>query len=814
MKHAFPRDELRSVSCSGMDTFGSYSLTLIDSLDSLLIFNRTADFQRAVAWLGTKLAFDVDKTVSLFETNIRVLGGLVSGYAFWLEHYASSFDASPLLRLAVDLANRLLPAFATPTGIPYGSINLRRGVVPGESLITSTAGGGSYMVEFGMLSALTGNPAYWLVARRSYMALWRFRTKQGLLGSHIHIQTGAWTEALGAVGSNVDSFYEYGLKAALLFDDEEVMGTFVASYRAAQQYLHRDGWFLDIGLSDHRLAAPVAIQHLQGFWFGMQVLFGDVAAAARSMRRYHAVFRRAGAMPERFDLFAAQPIGDSEGSAYHLRPELAESLYYLSQAWPNAHEWQTMALDHVHSLAGRMQTACGFGGLSDVRKAGLIDRMESFLLAETLKYLLLTFDPDHMLHRRANVIFSTEGHAMPISQTLRKRLSVAAALVGTAGGLGSSSAASGAQPLMCPRVQSDDAGWLFGGREQHDFFTGMSAADKAAIMYLDDVALAVAAAAAAASAAAQQASGPATSTSPSPPARAPSVTGKAPVGAPGSAPASAASLAGDAAMMLLVIHADGLRSELALAQAMLSFRPQGTDQLALQSVNGVSVAQARGLYLLHSSGWFDDDVQTSVVVVPSLLSGHGPFCVLAGAALYGPSVDQAGLSQARYVALAEPRDACSAISAVPRDSAVLAVRGECMFIDKTMAAQGAGAGLLLVANHAFHPGASDETGPVLAMAGDGNATREESVRIGSVMVPFETAELLIRLAGGGDNSGGNGGGGEVCPVERSLVHVAEHRDAAAEASLAASTVKMMYEGKIVANVRVLHPSMAKRGRLP
>lgn len=66
----------------------------------------------------------------------------------------------PLLRLAEDVAKRLLPAFDTATGMPYGTVNLRHGVPHGETSITCTAGVGTFILEFGTLSRLTGNPIY------------------------------------------------------------------------------------------------------------------------------------------------------------------------------------------------------------------------------------------------------------------------------------------------------------------------------------------------------------------------------------------------------------------------------------------------------------------------------------------------------------------------------------------------------------------------------------------------------------------------------------------------------------------------------
>jgi hypothetical protein len=66
----------------------------------------------------------------------------------------------PLLRLAEDVARRLLAAFDTATGMPYGTVNLRYGVPLGETSITCTAGVGTFILEFGTLSRLTGDPLF------------------------------------------------------------------------------------------------------------------------------------------------------------------------------------------------------------------------------------------------------------------------------------------------------------------------------------------------------------------------------------------------------------------------------------------------------------------------------------------------------------------------------------------------------------------------------------------------------------------------------------------------------------------------------
>ena len=89
--YAFPADILRPVTCSPGNRpliplynqdfiLGNYSLTLVDALDSLLVFGRYSDFQAYAWYLSAHLSFDRNIEVSVFEAGIRVLGGLLGGY--------------------------------------------------------------------------------------------------------------------------------------------------------------------------------------------------------------------------------------------------------------------------------------------------------------------------------------------------------------------------------------------------------------------------------------------------------------------------------------------------------------------------------------------------------------------------------------------------------------------------------------------------------------------------------------------------------------------------------------------------------------
>jgi mannosidase alpha-like ER degradation enhancer 2 len=144
MRHGYPLDELRPLSCDGVDTWGSYSLTLIDALGTLAVVGNYSEFRRVAGLLVTgRKNFEANINVSVFETNIRIVGGLLSAHLM-ARRAGMELDPGwpcrgPLLDLAVDAARRLLPAFDTPTGMPYGTVNLRYGVTPGETPFTCTA---------------------------------------------------------------------------------------------------------------------------------------------------------------------------------------------------------------------------------------------------------------------------------------------------------------------------------------------------------------------------------------------------------------------------------------------------------------------------------------------------------------------------------------------------------------------------------------------------------------------------------------------------------------------------------------------------
>ncbi|XP_078429840.1 glycosyl hydrolase family 47 protein [Wolffia australiana] len=419
LRYAFPLDELKPFSCSGEDTLGGYALTLVDSLDTLALLGDQEQFSWSVEWLGKHLRFDINKTVSVFETTIRILGGLLSAHLIASDYatgmMVQNYD-DQLLHLAEDLAQRLLPAFNTPTGIPFGSVNLMYGVDKDESKLTSTAGGGTLTLEFGVLSRLTNNPIYEEVAKKAVHGLWARKSRLNLVGAHINVFTSQWTQRDAGIGTSVDSFYEYLLKAYLLFGEEEYLFMFREAYESVMHFLHLDPWYVEVNMDSAATVWPV-FNSLQAFWPGLQVLAGDVDPAIRTHAAFISVWRKYGFTPEGFNL-ATFNVQYGQRS-YPLRPELAESTYWLFKATRDP--WYLdVGRDIVASLQNSARCPCGYCHIADVESHAQEDRMESFFLAETVKYLWLLFDlavgPDNLVENGPyKYIFNTEGHLLPVS---------------------------------------------------------------------------------------------------------------------------------------------------------------------------------------------------------------------------------------------------------------------------------------------------------------------------------------------------------------------------------------------------------------
>src|SRR5258708_33567361 len=150
------------------DWYGqSLLMTPVDSLDTFLLTGLNDEAEKARTLIVERLDFDKDISVKVFEMTIRLLGGLLSGY---------QLTGDPrLLHLADDLGARLLPAFDSPTGMPYMIVHLHTGKTSGARW--NPAEIGTLIPEFGTLSKLTNKPASFTKAKRALTEIYARRSK-------------------------------------------------------------------------------------------------------------------------------------------------------------------------------------------------------------------------------------------------------------------------------------------------------------------------------------------------------------------------------------------------------------------------------------------------------------------------------------------------------------------------------------------------------------------------------------------------------------------------------------------------------------
>lgn len=401
--YAKGHDALKPLSAKPHDWYGeSLLMTPVDALDTLVLMGLKDEADQARELIATRLSFDKDLYVQNFEITIRLLGGLLSGYQLTGDER--------LLKLAEDLGTRLLPVFDSSTGMPYTHVNLRTGKTRGN--VSNPAETGTLLLEFGMLSRLTGKPVYFEKAKRALVETYKRSSKLGLVGSAIDVDTGEWKDTTAHIGGGIDSYYEYLYKCYRLFGDAECKAMWDTSIAGINKVLAdevRDGelWY---GRADMDTGTRTATRYgaLDAFMPALLMVAGDEQRARRLQDSGLKMWRLAGIEPESLDYGTMQ----IKSGAYVLRPEIVESAYYLHH-YTRDPKYRAMGKEFFEDFVRNCRTGHGYAALKDVRTKEKEDSMESFLFAETFKYYYLLFAPEQTLDFDA-VTFNTEAHPLRI----------------------------------------------------------------------------------------------------------------------------------------------------------------------------------------------------------------------------------------------------------------------------------------------------------------------------------------------------------------------------------------------------------------
>ncbi len=398
-ENAWGHDALRPLTRGWRDWYDTtLVMTPLDAYDTMLLMGLDTEAERAKELILERLSFDHDMFVQVFEVNIRILGGLLSAYQTdgdrrWLD-------------LAIDLADRLLPAFTSPTGMPYVRVNLATGATRGND--NNPAEIGTLTLEFGLLSDLTGNRRYYDAVKGAVTRLFGQRSSLGLVGSVVDVENGDWLRATSHAGGGIDSYYEYLLKAWLLFGDEDFRAMWESCRDALNERVAHevDGrlWYAQVDmLTGERTSTRFGA--LYAFLPGVLALGGDLERAARLQESVDHTWRTFGVEPESFDYTTMEIVRPG----YPLRPEAIESAYYLF-VLTGDESWREMGKDMVRRILAATRVEGGFAHLTDVRTGEQNDAMESFFLAETLKYAYLIANPSALDFDA--VVFNTEAHPL------------------------------------------------------------------------------------------------------------------------------------------------------------------------------------------------------------------------------------------------------------------------------------------------------------------------------------------------------------------------------------------------------------------
>ncbi|CAK4106105.1 unnamed protein product [Aphanomyces euteiches] len=432
--HAFGADEVGPVSGQRkQDVWGDLGVTLVDAIDTLYIMDLADEFNRARDWIASGLDFDhISKdgdNISIFEITIRELGGLLS-----------AFDLSQddvFKQRAVELADLMLPAFGD--GVFYTMYNVQtkmksmNGWTGFRGLLADI---GTLQLELRYLSDISGNSTFAVKGDAFYEILKREGSYQntGLFPVHYEPQSGHFStfNTIITIGALGDSFYEYLLKV-WLYSGQRKQDTFLRDmYNAAVDGIEKhlltysapdDAYYLQ-ELRVPEMEGYPQQDHLLCFVPGMLALgtlsdtdparvVKHLDLAKKLMRTCYEFYRRqpTGLAPD-IVLFPGYNIKDPR---YRLRPETVESLMYLFRVTKDAtyREWGWQIFQ---SLEQHAKAQHGYGAVHNVdslEKKFVEDKMESFFLAETLKYhYLLQASPSFLPLDK--YVFNTEAHPFSI----------------------------------------------------------------------------------------------------------------------------------------------------------------------------------------------------------------------------------------------------------------------------------------------------------------------------------------------------------------------------------------------------------------
>lgn len=477
--YAMGYDELMPLSKRGVDGLGGLGATVVDALDTAMIMKLDDVVFEAGSWIEKHLPERISKKgqVNLFETTIRVVGGLLSAYHLSAAQQEGNFTnkgpkPSVYLENAKNLADCLLTAFtSSPTAIPLSDVVLHdRTAHASPDGLSSTSEASTLQLEFNYLSFLSGDPKYSVESMKVLEHMKTLPKVEGLVPIYISPSSGDFSGDNIRLGSRGDSYYEYLIKVWLQQRQSNrtyLHDMYEEAMKGVKHLLVRkskpnglvfvgelpsgvDGSFspkmdhlvcflpgtLALGATKGLTKAKAMEENLLTFEDLenlklaedlAKTCFEMYAVTSTGLAPEIAYFNSEGYSEDGLD-------GGNKTSEYihdivikhadrHnlLRPETVESLFILYRITEDIkyREWGWSIFE-----AFEKYTKIDSGGYTSLDDVTMLpprrrDKMETFFLGETLKYLYLLFSDSNVIPL-TEFVFNTEAHPIPILTTNKK----------------------------------------------------------------------------------------------------------------------------------------------------------------------------------------------------------------------------------------------------------------------------------------------------------------------------------------------------------------------------------------------------------
>jgi len=410
--YAWGHDVLLPLSKSHQDWYEeSLHISPIDAYSTMKVMGLDKYAEEVEKYVIDSIHWEKDLFVKTFEVNIRILGGLLAMY--------ENTGKQEILDKTEDFGRKMLKAFDSPTGLPYYWFNLKTGETKGSKINIAEAG--TYLIEMGVLSYYTKDPVFYQAAKKANQALFDRRSEIGLIGSVIDVETGEWLNTTSHICAGVDSYYEYLLKAYILFGDKELKPIWEESIAGINTYLADETdssfWYarVDMNTGEKKMNAiskenPKIIEGSQitlydAFFPAVLALNGDFVRAEKNQASWDGLWNKYGIEPMSYNYNAGIPTYP----VYDLNPEIIESAYYLYHFTKNE-KYLNMVKQYWSDILKYCKNDVAFSSIANVETMEKKDYMATFFFAETMKYFYLTFNIENGEFNLEDYIFNTEAH--------------------------------------------------------------------------------------------------------------------------------------------------------------------------------------------------------------------------------------------------------------------------------------------------------------------------------------------------------------------------------------------------------------------